>query len=446
MTPDPPTPARGRHRLTKVAVTLVLGTAMFAAGAVLIQPAIPGTPPFPASAPTGTAARPAAPAAALTARLERLPGDWNTWTALGMARIEQARTTADPALYAAAEKALRRSLSLQPGGNSGAETGMAALAAARHEFTAARTWAEKAINSDPYNPAAYGVLADAHTQLGHYRDAERTVQKMNDLRPDAASLARASYVFELRGSTGRSAELMRRSLTAATTDSERAFAHACLSGLALEDGDARLALREAEQGLRKTPADPSLLDARARAHAALGQTEQARADWKHATDITPLPHLLLALGETHQALGHDEQAEASYALLRAQDTLRTSAGGPPDTDAILFEADHGNPVRAVAMAEQALRTRPFVAVHDAYAWALHRAGRSQEALAHAGQALALGTRNALWYYHRAAIHHALGNNQAATADLRSALGQAPALNPLHAAQARALLKRIGTQP
>ncbi|WP_282697878.1 tetratricopeptide repeat protein [Streptomyces sp. CC208A] len=361
-----------------------------------------------------------------------------------MARIEQARTTADPALYTTADKALRRSLALQPTGNSTAETGMAALAAARHDFTAARTWAEKAITSDPYNPAAYGVLADAHTQLGQYRDAERAVQKMNDLRPDASSLARASYVFELRGSTVRAAELMRRSLTAATTDSERAFAHACLSSLALEDGDAPLALKEADQGLRKTPADPALLDARARAHAALGQTAQARADWQRATDIAPLPHLLLALGETHQALGHGEQAEAQFTLLRAQDTLRTSAGDPPDTDAILFEADHGSPARAITMAEQALRTRPFVAVHDAYAWALHKAGRHREALDHADQALALGTRHALWRYHRAAIHHALGNQAAATADLQAALGPAPALNPLHAAHARALLKRIGT--
>ncbi|MFG2836031.1 tetratricopeptide repeat protein [Streptomyces zaomyceticus] len=442
MHPDPRMPRR-RHRVTAVAVTLALGTAMFAAGAVLIAPANPDAP-----APGGTvsAARPADTAAALTTRLQRLPGDWNTWSALGMAHIEQARTTADPALYTRADKALRRSLALQPSGNTGAETGMAALAAARHDFTTARTWARKALTSDPYNPAAYGVLADAHTQLGHYRDAERAVQKMNDLRPDAASLARASYTFELRGNTERAPELMRRSLTAATTDSERAFARACLSGLALEDGDARRALDEADQGLRTAPEDPALLDARARAHAALGKTDQARADWQRATDIAPLPHLLLALGETYQALGHDEQAQAQYTILRAQDTLRSSDGGPPDTDAILFEADHGSPVRAVALAEQALRARPFVAVHDAFAWALHRAGRHREALAHADQALALGTRHALWSYHRGAIHHALGNDQAATADLESALGPTPALHPLHATHARALLERIGTRP
>ncbi|MFD6075804.1 tetratricopeptide repeat protein [Streptomyces hydrogenans] len=437
---DPRPPAHRRSRA--VAVTLALATTLFAAGAVLIEPVTPDTD----SRPEAAASRPASTTAALAARLRRLPGDWNTWSALGMAHIEQARTTDDPALHAKAEKALRRSLALQARGNSGAETGMAALAAARHDFATARTWADKAVTSDPYASAAFGVLADAHTQLGHYREAEQAVQKMNDLRPDAASLARASYVFELRGDTGRAAELMRRSLKAATTDSGHAFARACLSSLALEDGNADLALKEAGQGLRRAPNDPALLDAQARAHAALGHAEQALATWQRAADIAPLPHLLLALGEMHQALGHDEEAKAPYALLKAQDTLRAAAGTPPDTDAILFEADHGSPERAVTMAEQALRTRPFVAVHDVYAWALHRAGRDREALAQADRALAQGTASALWHYHRAAIHHALGNRQAAAGDLDLALTPAPALHPLHAAQARALLERIGTRP
>ncbi|MFE0699831.1 tetratricopeptide repeat protein [Streptomyces sp. NPDC058872] len=425
--------------MKSIAVTLALGTAMFAAGAVLIDT---GSPDPPAIASGTSGARPAGSVQALTARLERLPGDWNTWSALAMASIEQARTSADPATYARAEQALRRSLDLQARGNTGAESGMAALAAARHDFAEALTWATKAVTSDPYNAAAYGVLADAHTQLGHYRDAEAAVQRMNDLRPDAASLARASYTFELRGDTLRAADLMRRSLTAATTDSGRAFAHTCLSALALEGGDAHTALKEAEQGLRASPTDAALLDARARAQAALGRNGQALADWQRAVDIVPLPHLVLALGEMHQALGHPPQADAQYALLTAQDTVRASEGSPPDTDAILFEADHGNPARAVTLAEQALRSRPFVAVHDAYAWALHRAGRDEEALTHADQALALGTRQALWHYHRAAIHHALGNDTAARTDLDAA----PALHPLHAHHARDLIERIGTRP
>ncbi|WYB29270.1 hypothetical protein V6574_01595 [Streptomyces sp. SM1P] len=92
-------------------------------------------------------------------------------------------------------------LSVQGKGNTDAETAMGALAAARHDFPAALRWARKATTSGPYSSSAYGVLADAHTQLGHYDEADEAVQKMTDLRPDAASLARASYAFELKGNT-----------------------------------------------------------------------------------------------------------------------------------------------------------------------------------------------------------------------------------------------------
>ncbi|GLV86919.1 hypothetical protein Slala03_66080 [Streptomyces lavendulae subsp. lavendulae] len=89
----------------------------------------------------------------------------------------------------------------------------------------------------PVTPASYGVLADAHTQLGQYQEAEEAVQKMADLRPDSSSLARTSYAFELRGDTGRAKDLMERALRAAGTPGERAFAHTHLSSLAL-DSDA----------------------------------------------------------------------------------------------------------------------------------------------------------------------------------------------------------------
>ncbi|MEW2036318.1 hypothetical protein AB0885_04160 [Streptomyces sp. NPDC005534] len=290
------------------------------------------------------------------------------------------------------------------------------------------------------------MLADAYTQLGQYPASYRAVQRMNDLRPDAPALARASYTFELRGRTDQAVTLMRRSLDAASTTGERSFAHTVLSTLALQTGDTRQALREAETGLRNAPGDSALLEARARARAALGQTRQAVDDYRAAIAVAPLPHYLLGLGELQQSLGHKEQAEAQYAVLRGQEAVRRAGRTPADTDAILFEADHGSPSRAVAMAQEALRTRPFIAVHDACAWALHRAGRDAEALRQADQALALGTRSALFRYHRAAIRHTLGDDTAARSDLEAALRTEPHFHPLHATTARALLQRIDETP
>ncbi|NEE50112.1 hypothetical protein G3M55_36595, partial [Streptomyces sp. SID8455] len=100
--------------------------------------------------------------------------------------------------------------------------------------------------------------------------ADAAVQKMVDLRPDAASLARASYTFELKGDTDRARALMRRSLAAAATPAETAFAHTVLASLDLQDADPRAALAETRTGLRAAPDDPALLETRARAHLARG--------------------------------------------------------------------------------------------------------------------------------------------------------------------------------
>ncbi|QTA36775.1 tetratricopeptide repeat protein [Streptomyces sp. CA-256286] len=441
---QPPPPSHGGRRLRNIVVTLALAAAMFAAGAVMLAP-----DQTTASRPSGQgrpgASPPRGSIEALQARVTRLPKDSGGWAALGMAYVQQARSTADPATYDRAERALRTSFNVQSEGNTDAEIGMGALAAARHDFPTALRWARKATASGPHSSSAYGVLADAYTQLGRYDEADEAVQKMVDLRPDAASLARASYAFELKGHTDRARSLMSRSLAAAATRADTAFAHNVLATLDLQDAAPRAALTRTQTGLKATPGDSALLETRARAHLALGDTTKALADYRAAIAIAPLPHYLLGLGELQQSLGHREQAEEQYTLLRAQDRIREAAGDPADTDAILFEADHGSPPRAVAMAEQTLRTRPFVAVHDAYAWALHRAGRDAEALAQADKALALGARSALFHYHRAAIHHTLGDPEAARRDLTEALRE-PGFHPLHAAAARDLLQRIDTTP
>ncbi|MET9479256.1 hypothetical protein [Streptomyces sp. NPDC006638] len=442
---DPPAPAlRRRRHLRNTAVTLALGAVLFTVGAVGLSPAGSGRPDTPATA--SPAAGQARGIEAMRERVRRLPKDPVSWADLGMALVQQARTTADQAAYAQAETALRRSLTLRPAENLHAEIGMGALAAARHHFRDALTWAREAVATSPMTPASYGVLADALTQLGRYEDAEDAVQKMADLRPDSSSLARASYTFELRGDTGRAKALMERALRAAGTPGERAFAHTHLASLAQESGDPATALRQADAGLADVPRDPGLLAARAKAHAARGEFGRAVADHTAAVAAAPLPQYLLEFGELQQSLGHREEAEGQYAVLRAQETLRRAGGAPADTDAILFEADHGDPRRAVTMAEAAVRERPFIAVHDAYAWALHRAGRDERALVHADKALAPGTRSALFLYHRGAIQQALGDTAAARRDLRRALAIDPSFHPLYAPEARSAVRRLGGTP
>ncbi|MFG2406714.1 tetratricopeptide repeat protein [Streptomyces brevispora] len=437
--PAPATPARGGRRLRSAVITLALGGVLFTVGALGLAPQ---QTPMVASGPDTPRSTDATEA--LRIRVRKLPTDPDGWSALGMAYVQQARSTSDAATYNRARTALRKSLALRPAGNFAAETGMGALESARHHFAEALTWARRATAANPYSAPAQGVLADALTQLGRYEDSYAAVQRMTDLRPDSSALARASYTWELRGNTARARDLMNKSLQAAGTPTEKAFALTHLATLALETGDPRTALDLAGTGLEALPGDAALLEARARAHTALGQPRQAVADFTAAVAGAPLPQYLLGLGDLQQSLGHREAAEEQYDVLRAQDTLRKASGAVPDADAVLFEADHGDPDTAVGMGRAALRQRPFIAVHDAYAWALHRAGRDTEAVEQADLALALGTVSAPFHYHRALINQALGRTGDARTDLRRALDIDPHFHPVDAPRARTALSRIET--
>lgn len=436
------TPRLGRG-LRGTVVVIALGAVLFTVGALGPAPSTGPADPAGQAAPQRVRdGGPGGAVEALQARVRRLPDDAEGWSALGMGYVQQARSTADPATYDRARAALRRSLDLQPSGNAAAETGMGALEAGRHRFADALTWARRATKSNPFSAPAHGVLADALTQLGRYEESFDAVQRMNDLKPDSSSLARASYSWELRGDTARATDLMDRSLRAAGTPAETAFARTHLSTLALESGDPRTALRHADAGLAAAPGEAALLEARARARSALGRDAEAVADFTAASDAAPLPQYLLGLGDLQQARGDEAAAEAAYDVLRAQETLRRSGGEAADVDAILFEADHGDPATAVAMGRTALRQRPFVAVHDALAWALHRSGRDPEALEQADSALRLGTASAPFHYHRGLINQSLGRTEAARADLLRALDIDPHFHPVQARQARAELSRI----
>src|SRR6187549_795231 len=107
----------------------------------------------------------------LQQRLAEAPQDWRSFATLGLAYVQQARITSDPSFYPKAQGVLRTSMRLQPQDNEGALVGLAALAAARHDFSAALRYGRQAGQVDPYDGNVYGVIGDAQLELGRYDDA-----------------------------------------------------------------------------------------------------------------------------------------------------------------------------------------------------------------------------------------------------------------------------------
>jgi tetratricopeptide (TPR) repeat protein len=152
---------------------------------------------------------------------------------------------------------------------------------------------------------------------------------------------------------------------------------------------------------------------------------------------------VLEYGELLQASGKSGAAAQQWQLFRTEERLFRANGVTLDVDQILFEADHGSPAVAVRTGARALRTRPFLDTHDAYAWALHRVGANEQALREADIALHTGMSNALFLFHRGEIERSLGGAEAARRDLSRALHLDPTFSPLLASQARAHLATLG---
>lgn len=376
-------------------------------------------------------------------RLRRLPGDWQAWASVGALYVQQAAVTADPGYYDKADQAFARSLQERPERNDVALTGQAALAAAQHDFEGARLLAERAVAINAYSSSALGILTDALVELGRYDEAFATLQRMLDLRPGVPSYTRASYSFELRGDIPAARQALETALGIAADPSDAAFAHRYLGELAWSTGDLDEAERQYTAGLRVAPSSAPLLVGKARVAAARGEVESALRDYSDAVRRLPEPSYLAELGDLYASLGRTDEAEAQYDVVRAVERLFVDSGSDLDLEQSVFAADHGDPEGALRSASAGWEERRSVHMADAYAWALHVNGRSQEALEIAVQAQRLGTRNALFDYHRGMIQKALGDHEAARRSLTSALTLNPHFSTLHAPTARAALDELG---
>jgi tetratricopeptide (TPR) repeat protein len=433
----PPAPQPLWRRLFPVVAVVLAG--LFVVG-LAFQPT---TPPLVTPQPVGD--RLAATIQQHQEKLRRVPDDPLSWANLGTAYVEQARALANPAYYAQAQGALDRSVQLQPDGNAAALVGLGALANARHDFPAARRYAEEAVALNPTSVEAYGVLADATTQLGDTAAATAAVQRMLDLRPGVTSFTRASYELELHGRTADARAAMQRALGAATSRDELAFCHYYLGELAWGGGDLDEADAQYARGLAAVPSDPALLQGRAKVLAARGRTDEAIDGYRMLTDRVPLAQYLLEYGELLESAGRVDEANAQYRLIAEQQRLYATQGSSDDLAASQVAADHGDPAEAVRLAQAEWDRRQSVFTADALAWALHRAGRDAEALPYAERAGELGRRDAAADFHRGMILAALGRSGDAMAALDEALATNPHFSPLHATTARQTLDALRGQ-
>jgi tetratricopeptide (TPR) repeat protein len=399
-----------------------------------------------AARPAAAAGGAAAEVARLQAELRRSPGQPRLLTRLGVAYLARARETADPAWYTKAAGVLGQTSKVAP---ADPETMVARglLDLGRHDFRSALAWGTRAAKANPDLPDALGVVFDAQVELGRYQAAVATAQAMVDRKPAQGSLARVSYARELLGDPAGAVAAMVQATAAGGSPADQAYVQTLLGNLHL--GAGRLAPAEAayRRALGGLPSHGLAEVGLARVAAARGDLAGAARLLEPVADRLPLPATVALLGDVRAALGDPGAAAAQYRLVGVIERLNQANGVAVDLELARFEADHAgdpgaDPRRAVALARRALAERPTIYAADTLGWALRQAGQPGRALPHARAAVRLGTRDALLWYHLAAVEADLGMTTAARRHLAEAFAISPYLTVRDQPTALALAGRL----
>jgi tetratricopeptide (TPR) repeat protein len=357
--------------------------------------------------------------------------------------LQRVRETEDPSLYRGAEQALAAARRLDPGSPAVA-LGYGELAMSKHRFREGLRWGLRARRLAPDTVRPLGLIADAQVELGRYAQAERTLQRLVDLKPGLPAYSRISYFRELHGDVEGAAEAMRLAVAAAgSSPAESAGVRVLLGQLELARGRTAEGERLFRGVLASQPGNAKALDGLADVEMARGRPRAALARWRELSAAVPSPHYATDVVELAAAFGLREESRRAVERVRALDRALVAAGASIDTESAVFEADYGSPRRALAMARRAYAGAPSVGRADALGWALTRNDRPEEALRYARESMRLGTGEPMFLFHAAIAARHAGETRLARRWLRRLLADNPGFSPLHEPRAKRALERLG---
>ena len=358
---------------------------------------------------------------ALQSAVQRSPRREDLRAALAAAYLQRVRDTGDPSFYAKADGVLRYPRTPEGRATAGE------LALARHDFRGALELGRAA--------GVFGapIRVDALVELGRYSEAERELQQMVDRKPNLAAYARISYLRELNGDLAGAAQAMRLAVAAGGPAAENiAYVNALLGELERRRGRDASARRAFERALALVPDF-------AAAQAGLARLDGGVARLRRVVERLPLPEYVIALGEAELAAGDEAAGRQTLALVAVEEKLQREAGVDVDTELAVFEADHGDPRRAVMLARRAWANAPSVRSADALGWALTRSGDPRAGLRWARRALRLGSVDPLWRAHAGLSALAAGERDEGRRQLRIAFAHGLDGWPWQARRARRAL-------
>lgn len=362
--------------------------------------------------------------------------------------LQEARATGNHHEYIPkAQEMLDAARRLEPE-NSEALLAQASIKLTLHQFQEAKRLAQIAIAKNSYSAFAYGVLIDAHTELGEYAEAVQASDKMLSLRPDLRSYSRAAYLRELHGDAAGAITVMRLAADAGVFGQEsRAWVLYHLGLLYLNAGKLDTAAYIFKGTLEERPDYAYALSGLAQVHVARKNYDEAIRLLQQAHAVTPEHVFLEQLADAYRFAGQTSRADSA-----AQEVLKAfgqheKGGWNINREFAVFCGNHDLHLSAAlkrVVAEYKARPQN-IDVQETYAWLLYKNGRAAEAAPIIEPAMRLKTQRPTLSYHAGMIYFAAKQHDKARVYLKKAMAENLSIYHLDFAEAQKALAQLAAQ-
>lgn len=391
-------------------------------------------------------------------KVSKDPEYYVNYDRLGSAYAQKARETGDTAFYPLAESAFQKSLELVPSirPESGAPLAhLAALRFSEHLFDESTVLAGKALERDPKLDVANATLGDAFLETGEYERAAFAYAKLQ--RPEDSITPRPGLDFLresrtanlnfIQGNTESAIQHMKAAVQMAIhanlPKENIAWTQFSLGELYFEMGDFSKAEASYEAALRTSPGYHRALAWLAQIRSAQGKYQEAASLYRKAIAVIPLPVYVAALGDVYMKNGQAAEAKKQYGLVEYIGKLNALNQRLYNRELAIYYADHDVKLEeSLELLQNELKVRHDIYTWDAYAWVLEKNHQPREAAEAMTNALRMGTKSALLFYHAGVIYESNGDPVKAGEYLRRAIATNPRFHIFYADQANRTLRSL----
>jgi tetratricopeptide (TPR) repeat protein len=371
---------------------------------------------------------------ALQERLRRNPDDYEARLQLAQAYVQESRITGNHTYYDQAALQLVDEVLRQRPDDFEALCTKAVVSLSQHHFGQGLMLAERAAELNPYNGFVQGLLCDAHVELGHYPEAVKAADRMNELRPDLRAYSRVSYLREIHGDVPGAKQAMDLAARAGVAGLEQTeWCRTMLGRLYENSGELNRAQALYQESLTLRPGY-------AYAQAGLARVARARSDYATAIRLLKQARAQVRdfafddeLTDLYRLSGQAANAQASALAVIEQlkahantNDENDDAGHYTDRELAYAYLKAGDLDRALQHAQTEYERRPAnIDVCETMAWVYYQRGQYAEARKYMQQARRTNSQSPQLLYRAGLIALRSG----ATAEGQALLQQARRANP-----------------